>query len=217
MGGMAVQCVAQVAYPRHMGKRVLDILLSGALLVVLAGPLVVLAGLVAIRLGRPVFFRQTRIGKDGRAFEMVKFRTMTDARDSTGALLPDAERLTSFGSFLRRTSLDELPELWNVLRGDMSLVGPRPLLPEYLPLYSAHQARRHEVRPGITGWAQINGRNAISWETRLDLDVWYVDHRSTRLDFEILWRTLSKVVRRDGISAEGEATMPRFTGSERRE
>lgn len=200
-----------------MGKRVLDILLSGALLVMLAGPLVVLAGLVAIRLGRPVFFRQTRIGKDGRAFEMVKFRTMTDARDSTGALLPDAERLTSFGSFLRRTSLDELPELWNVLRGDMSLVGPRPLLPEYLPLYSTHQARRHEVRPGITGWAQINGRNAISWETRLDLDVWYVDHRSTRLDFEILWRTLSKVVRRDGISAEGEATMPRFTGSERRE
>lgn len=200
-----------------MGKRVLDILLSGALLVVLAGPLVVLAGLVAIRLGRPVFFRQTRIGKDGRAFEMVKFRTMTDARDSTGALLPDAERLTSFGSLLRRTSLDELPELWNVLRGDMSLVGPRPLLPEYLPLYSAHQARRHEVRPGITGWAQINGRNAISWETRLDLDVWYVDNRSTRLDFEILWRTLSKVVRRDGISAEGEATMSRFTGSERRE
>lgn len=217
MGGMAVQYVAQVAYPRHMGKRVLDILLSGALLVVLAGPMAVLAGLVAIRLGRPVFFRQTRIGKDGRAFEMVKFRSMTDARDSIGALLPDAERLTPFGSLLRRTSLDELPELWNVLRGDMSLVGPRPLLPEYLPLYSTHQARRHEVRPGVTGWAQINGRNAISWETRLDLDVWYVDNRSTRLDFEILWKTLSKVVRRDGISAEGEATMSRFTGSERRE
>ncbi len=144
---------------------------------------------------------------------MMKFRTMTDARDPFGVLLSDAERLTPFGRWLRSTSLDELPELWNVLRGDMSLVGPRPLLMSYLPLYNDHQRRRHEVRPGITGWAQINGRNSLSWDQKFDLDVWYVDHASLRLDFRILWLTLLKVVKRDGISAEGEATMKPFTGN----
>lgn len=144
---------------------------------------------------------------------MVKFRTMTDARDAGGVLLPDADRLTPFGHFLRASSLDELPELWNVLKGDMSLVGPRPLLMDYLPLYSAEQARRHEVRPGITGWAQINGRNALSWDEKFKLDVWYVDNRSLYLDIKILWLTVRKVLVRDGITAKGEATMPRFTGS----
>ncbi|SFP63790.1 sugar transferase [Variovorax sp. PDC80] len=144
---------------------------------------------------------------------MVKFRTMTDARGAGGVLLPDADRLTPFGRFLRASSLDELPELWNVLKGDMSLVGPRPLLMDYLPLYSAEQARRHEVRPGITGWAQINGRNALSWDEKFKLDVWYVDNRSLYLDIKILWLTVRKVLVRDGITATGEATMPRFTGS----
>ena len=144
---------------------------------------------------------------------MVKFRTMTDERDADGELLPDARRLTAFGRFLRASSLDELPELWNVLRGEMSLVGPRPLLMEYLPLYSSEQARRHEVRPGITGWAQVNGRNAVSWEDRFKLDVWYVDHRTLGLDLRILWLTVRKVIVREGISAQGEATMPRFTGN----
>lgn len=200
-----------------MSKRLFDITLSVLALVVLALPMLVLAGLVARKLGQPVLFRQTRPGRNGRLFQMVKFRSMTDARDASGALLPDADRLTPFGAALRRSSLDELPGLWNVLRGDMSLVGPRPLLPEYLPLYSAHHARRHDVRPGITGWAQINGRNALAWDDRLNLDVWYVDNRSLRLDLLILWRTVAKVLHRDGISAEGEATMPRFTGSADRE
>jgi lipopolysaccharide/colanic/teichoic acid biosynthesis glycosyltransferase len=160
-----------------------------------------------------VLFRQVRPGLQGRPFTMVKFRTMTDDRGPDGALLPDARRLTPFGRFLRASSLDELPELWNVLKGDMSLVGPRPLLMEYLPLYTPEQARRHEVRPGITGWAQVNGRNAISWANKFALDVWYVDHRSLWLDLQILWRTVRKVLVRDGISAEGEATMPKFTGS----
>lgn len=158
-------------------------------------------------------FRQVRPGLDGDLFTMVKFRTMTDERSSDGALLPDAQRLTSFGRFLRSSSLDELPELWNVLRGEMSLVGPRPLLVEYLPLYSSEQARRHEVRPGITGWAQVNGRNAISWEDKFALDVWYVDNQSLWLDIKILWITLRKVIVRDGISAAGDATMPKFTGT----
>jgi lipopolysaccharide/colanic/teichoic acid biosynthesis glycosyltransferase len=150
----------------------------------------------------------------GRQFTMVKFRTMTDERGPDGVLLPDAQRLTPFGRFLRASSLDELPELWNVLKGEMSLVGPRPLLMEYLPLYTPEQARRHEVRPGITGWAQVNGRNAISWADKFALDVWYVDHRSLWLDVQILWRTVRKVLVRDGISAAGEATMTKFTGSE---
>ena len=159
-----------------------------------------------------MLFRQIRPGLDGKPFEMVKFRTMRDAIDVDGNLLPDVERMVPFGNFLRSSSLDELPELWNVLRGDMSLVGPRPLLMEYLPLYSPEQYRRHEVRPGVTGWAQINGRNALSWEEKFKLDVWYVDHRSFWLDLKILFLTIKKVLLRDGISAEGEATMTKFTG-----
>ncbi len=194
-------------------KRLFDLLLSLGGLLVLALPLLLLWVLVRRKLGSPVLFRQVRPGQHGRPFMMVKFRTMTDERGADGELLPDAQRLTSFGRFLRATSLDELPELWNVLRGEMSLVGPRPLLMEYLPLYSPEQARRHEVRPGITGWAQVNGRNAMSWEERFKLDVWYVDHRSLWLDLRILWLTVRKVLMREGISAQGEATMPRFTGN----
>ena len=193
-------------------KRLFDILLSACGLLVLAVPLLALAWQVRRKLGSPVLFTQVRPGLHGKPFRMVKFRTMTDERDASGALLPDAKRLTLFGRFLRASSLDELPELWNVLRGEMSLVGPRPLLMEYLPLYSPEQARRHEVRPGITGWAQVNGRNAISWSDKFALDVWYVDHRSLWLDMRILWLTVRKVLVRDGISAAGEATMPRFEG-----
>ena len=194
-------------------KRLLDFTAALLGLIVLALPLGVLALLVRRRLGSPAFFRQTRPGLHGRPFQMVKFRTMTDARGPDGALLPDAERLTPFGRWLRASSLDELPELWNVLKGDMSLVGPRPLLMEYLPLYSPEQARRHEVRPGITGWAQVNGRNALGWDEKFALDVWYVDHRSLWLDIQVLGLTVKKVLVREGISAAGEATMPRFAGS----
>jgi lipopolysaccharide/colanic/teichoic acid biosynthesis glycosyltransferase len=193
-------------------KRLFDLLASAMGLLLLTVPLAVLAWQVRRKLGSPVLFTQVRPGLHGKPFRMVKFRTMTDARDVSGALLPDAQRLTPFGRFLRASSLDELPELWNVLRGEMSLVGPRPLLLEYLPLYSPEQARRHEVRPGITGWAQVNGRNAISWADKFALDVWYVDHRSLWLDVRILWLTVRKVLVRDGISAAGEATMPRFEG-----
>lgn len=193
-------------------KRLFDLLASAIGLLILAVPLALLAWQVRRKLGSPVLFTQVRPGLHGKPFRMVKFRTMTDARDASGALLPDAQRLTSFGRFLRASSLDELPELWNVLRGEMSLVGPRPLLMEYLPLYSPEQARRHEVRPGITGLAQVNGRNAISWAEKFALDVWYVDHRSLWLDVRILWLTVRKVLVRDGISAAGEATMPRFEG-----
>lgn len=195
-------------------KRLFDVVVSAAALILLALPLAVLIVLVRRRLGSPVFFRQIRPGLHGKPFEMVKFRTMTDERDANGALLPDAVRLTPFGRFLRSTSLDELPELWNVLKGEMSLVGPRPLLMEYLPLYSAEQARRHEVRPGITGWAQVNGRNTVAWEDKFKLDVWYVENRSIFLDIRILWLTVRKVIMRDGISAAGEATMARFTGNQ---
>lgn len=194
-------------------KRLFDLLLSLVGLLVLALPLLLLWILVHRKLGSPVLFRQVRPGLHGRPFMMVKFRTMTDERGADGQLLPDAQRLTAFGRFLRACSLDELPELWNVLCGEMSLVGPRPLLMEYLPLYSPEQARRHEVRPGITGWAQVNGRNAVSWDERFELDVWYVDHRSLWLDIRILWLTVRKVIVREGISAQGEATMPRFTGN----
>ncbi|NBW48608.1 MAG: sugar transferase [Betaproteobacteria bacterium] len=194
-------------------KRLFDVCVALGLLVALALPLLLLAWAVRRNLCSPVLFRQLRPGLQGRPFMMVKFRTMTDARDAGGALLPDAQRLTKFGRFLRASSLDELPELWNVLRGEMSLVGPRPLLMEYLPLYSPEQARRHEVRPGITGWAQINGRNAVSWDQRFLLDVWYVEHRSLWLDLKILWLTGRKVLVREGISAQGDATMPRFTGN----
>lgn len=194
-------------------KRMVD-----TLLILLALPLLLPAMLLLIwqvrrKLGSPVFFRQTRPGLQGHPFNMVKFRTMTDVRGPDGQLLPDANRLTAFGRFLRASSLDELPELWNVLNGDMSLVGPRPLLMEYLPLYSPEQARRHEVRPGITGWAQVNGRNALSWEDKFKLDVWYVDHSSLWLDIKILWFTVRKVLVREGINAAGDATMPKFTGS----
>ncbi len=194
-------------------KRIFDVAASASALIVLGLPLLLIGLVVRMKLGSPVLFRQQRPGLHGRPFTMLKFRTMTDARDAFGNLLPDAERLTLFGRWLRSTSLDELPELINVLRGDMSLVGPRPLLMEYLPLYSAEQARRHEVRPGITGWAQINGRNALRWEEKFALDVWYVDNWSLGLDLRILALTVLRVVRRDGISAQGEATMPKFQGS----
>lgn len=194
-------------------KRVFDLLAAAIGLLILAVPLALLAWQVRRKLGSPVLFTQVRPGLHGQPFRMVKFRTMTDERDASGALLHDAQRLTPFGRFLRSSSLDELPELWNVLRGEMSLVGPRPLLMEYLPLYSPEQARRHEVRPGITGWAQVNGRNAISWADKFALDVWYVDHHSIFLDVRILWLTVRKVLVRDGISAAGEATMPKFEGN----
>ncbi|AJE21236.1 Bacterial sugar transferase family protein [Azotobacter chroococcum NCIMB 8003] len=196
-----------------MLKRLFDLLVATTALLLLAPLLLVLAWLVRRRIGAPVLFRQLRPGLHGRPFALLKFRSMREALDERGRPLPDAERLTPFGRFLRASSLDELPELWNVLRGDMSLVGPRPLLMEYLPLYTPEQARRHAVRPGITGWAQVNGRNALSWEEKFRLDVWYVDHRSFRLDLRILLLTLKRVLAREGINAEGEATMARFTGS----
>lgn len=196
-------------------KRSFDIVVSMILLVLLVPVFLSVTLLVRWRLGSPIFFSQMRPGRDGTPFKMIKFRTMLETRSNDEKLLSDAERLTPLGRFLRSTSLDELPELWNVLKGDMSLVGPRPLLIEYLPLYSPTQARRHEVLPGITGWAQVNGRNAISWEEKFALDVWYVDNRSVGLDIKILALTLAKVFGRTGISARGEATMPRFTGSSR--
>lgn len=196
-----------------MIKRCIDIIGSGLGLIVLSPILFVLAFMITLRLGRPVLFTQTRPGLYGKPFRMLKFRSMTSACDASGNLLPDDQRLTPFGQRLRSTSLDELPGLWAVLKGDMSLVGPRPLLMEYLPLYSPEQARRHEVRPGITGWAQVNGRNAISWEEKFALDVWYVDNQSLWLDIKILFLTVKKVFVREGISAAGEATMSKFTGT----
>jgi lipopolysaccharide/colanic/teichoic acid biosynthesis glycosyltransferase len=194
-------------------KRLLDILGALMALGILSPAIALVAILVRMKLGSPILFRQLRPGLHGEPFTLLKFRTMREAFDEAGRLLPDSERLTPLGRFLRRWSLDELPEFWNVLRGDMSLVGPRPLLIEYLPLYTPEQARRHEVRPGLTGWAQVNGRNAISWDEKFALDCWYVDHRSLALDFKTIWLTVSKVLKRHGISAEGDATMPRFTGS----
>jgi len=194
-------------------KRLLDAVVAAIGLVLLSPLMAVLALLVRARLGSPVLFAQERPGLRGRPFRIWKFRTMKEGRDASGAPLPDERRLTALGRFLRSTSLDELPELFNVLRGDMSLVGPRPLLMEYLALYTPEQARRHEVRPGITGWAQVNGRNAISWEEKFALDVWYVDNRSLLLDLRILALTAAKVLAREGISQEGRATMERFTGS----
>jgi len=194
-------------------KRLIDISFSLIGLLLLAGPITVIAFLVRFNIGAPVLFYQIRPGLRGKNFRMIKFRTMTEARGADGELLEDSVRLTSFGRMLRSTSLDELPELWNVLLGNMSLVGPRPLLVEYMPLYSEEQARRHEVRPGLTGWAQVNGRNTISWDEKFKLDVWYVDNNNIILDFKILWMTVRRVILREGISATGEATMPRFTGS----
>ncbi len=194
-----------------MSKK-LNFFLGLLILTIFSPVIVILSILVRIKLGSPIIFKQIRPGLNGCPFQMYKFRTMTDERDANGDLLPDAVRLTSFGRFLRSTSLDELPELWNVLKGEMSLVGPRPLLMEYLPRYTTEQARRHKVRPGITGWAQINGRNAIGWDEKFKLDVWYVDNQSLWLDLKILLLTVKKVFVREGISAEGEATMPKFTG-----
>jgi lipopolysaccharide/colanic/teichoic acid biosynthesis glycosyltransferase len=194
-------------------KRLIDILGATFALLLFAIPVAIISILVRVKLGSPVFFKQERPGKGGKLFTMYKFRTMKDAAAKDGTPLPDEQRLTPFGNFLRNLSLDELPEFINVLKGDMSLVGPRPLLPQYLERYSPEQARRHEVRPGITGWAQINGRNAISWDQKLAYDVWYVDHHNIALDIKILLLTVLKVFKRDGISAEGSATMPEFMGS----
>ncbi len=194
-------------------KRAFDFFAALAILVLGAPLLLVIASLVRLKLGAPILFRQLRPGRAAKPFELLKFRTMTDACGPDGALLPDAARLTPFGRFLRASSLDELPSLLNVIRGQMSLVGPRPLLMQYVPLYSPLQARRHEVRPGITGWAQVNGRNALSWDEKFELDVWYVDNRSFSLDLLILARTVSRVMRREGISAAGDVTMPVFRGN----
>lgn len=197
---------------RRVIKRFVDFVLSFIALILLSPTLVILVIAIRSKHGMPILFRQQRPGLHGKPFTLYKFRTMTDARDAEGNLLPDAERLTSFGRFLRRTSLDELPELINVLKGDMSLVGPRPLLMQYLDRYTPEQARRHEVRPGITGWAQINGRNAVSWEEKFRLDVWYVDNVSLWLDLKVLFLTVWKVLKREGISQAGYATMPEFLG-----
>jgi sugar transferase EpsL len=197
----------------YLLKRIFDITVAGLLLLLLAPVLIIVALSVCIFLGRPVFFRQMRPGLNGTPFRMIKFRTMRDARDAQGNLLPDTERLTRFGRLLRATSLDELPELINVLKGDMSLVGPRPLLMQYLERYTPEQARRHEVRPGITGLAQVNGRNTISWEERFKLDVWYVDHRSFWLDLKIIAKTLLKVLRSEGVNQSTQQTMTEFKGS----
>ncbi|MFZ2950307.1 MAG: sugar transferase [Desulfuromonadaceae bacterium] len=194
-------------------KRLFDMFSAMLGLVILSPVLVVTAILVRIKLGSPVLFKQQRPGLRARPFYVYKFRTMTDQCDANGYLLPDEVRLTPFGKLLRRLSLDELPQLLNVVKGDLSLVGPRPLLMQYLPLYSPEQARRHEVRPGITGWAQVNGRNAISWEEKFKLDVWYVDHQSFLLDLKILWMTFNRVSKREGISQEGQATMEAFRGA----
>lgn len=203
-----------MSFYRRVGKRALDLGLAVPALAVLAPVGLAVAAVARAKLGSPVLFRQPRPGRDGQVFDLVKFRTMTEARDATGALLPDSERLTPFGQWLRRSSLDELPTLWNVIRGDMSLVGPRPLLVRYLGRYTPEQRRRHEVAPGITGWAQIHGRNALSWQEKFDLDVWYVENLSLRTDLAILFRTVAQVLGRRGISAEGHATMPEFMGNE---
>lgn len=196
-----------------MIKRIFDILIAALSTVLLAPAIILVALQIKRNIGSPVLFKQERPGKNGKPFHMIKFRTMTDELDSNGDLREDSERMTKLGTFLRATSLDELPELWNVLKGDMSLVGPRPLLTEYLDLYTAEQARRHEVRPGITGWAQVNGRNAISWEDKFKLDVWYVNNRTFWLDIKILFLTIKKVFYRDGISADGHVTIEKFRGS----
>lgn len=197
-----------------MLKRIFDVMSAGLAIVVLLPVILAVALLIRRKLGSPIIFRQVRPGLAGKPFEMIKFRTMKDSVDGSGAPLPDAERLGPFGRLLRSSSLDELPELWNVLKGDMSLVGPRPLLMEYLPLYSANEFRRHEVRPGITGWAQVNGRNSLGWKEKFELDVWYVENKNFWLDLKILFLTVKKVIKRDGVSSEGEATMSKFKGDQ---
>ena len=199
-----------------MLKTIFDRVGAVIALVLFAVPILIIAVLVWLRMGKPVFFRQVRPGLGGKPFEMIKFRSMLVAQDGKGNPLSDAERMTRLGAFLRKSSLDELPELWNVLKGEMSLVGPRPLLMEYIPLYNAQQARRHELKPGITGWAQVNGRNAISWEEKFQMDIWYLENRTFWLDLKILWMTVKKVLFRSDISAQGEATMPKFTGTRTR-
>ncbi|WP_104494901.1 sugar transferase [Acinetobacter indicus] len=196
-----------------MLKRIIDITIASTALILLSPVYLIVAHKVKKNLGSPVLFRQVRPGLHGKPFEMIKFRTMKDALDAEGNPLPDSERLTPFGKMLRATSLDEMPELWNVIKGDMSIVGPRPLLMEYLPLYNQEQAKRHNVRPGITGYAQVNGRNAISWEKKFELDTWYVENQSLWLDFKIMLKTIKKVIAKDDISADGEATMSKFTGT----
>lgn len=196
-----------------MLKRLLDIIIASIALILLSPLYFYVAHKVKKNLGSPILFRQVRPGLHGKPFEMIKFRSMKDAVDAQGNLLPDSERLTPFGKMLRSSSLDEMPELWNVIKGDMSIVGPRPLLMEYLPLYNQEQAKRHLVRPGMTGHAQVNGRNAISWEEKFKLDTWYVENQSIWLDFKIMFKTVHKVLAKDDISAEGDATMPKFTGN----
>ncbi len=198
-------------------KRFFDIVSSLLAIIVLAVPMVILAVLIRVKLGGPVLFKQERPGKDGRIFTLIKFRTMTNACDENGELLPDEVRLTKFGIFLRSTSLDELPELFNILKGDMSVIGPRPLLVQYLPRYNEHQSRRHLVRPGLTGWAQVNGRNAISWEQKFDYDVEYVENVNLFLDIKIIFMTFVNVIKKDGISSETSATMEEFMGTEEKE
>ena len=200
-----------------MLKRLLDVVIASTALILLSPLYAYVAYKVKKNLGSPVLFRQVRPGLHGKPFEMIKFRTMKDAIDERGNPLPDSERLTPFGKMLRSTSLDEMPELWNVIKGDMSVVGPRPLLMEYLPLYNEEQAKRHNVRPGMTGHAQVNGRNAISWEEKFTLDTWYVENQSIWLDFKIMLKTVQKVIAKDDISAEGEATMTRFIGSKHKD
>ncbi len=197
-----------------MLKTIFDKSLALFLLIIFSPVFILTAGLVFLKMGSPIIFSQPRVGYENKIFKFYKFRTMKNSKDNQGNLLSDAERLTSFGKFLRKSSLDELPQLWNVLKGEMSFVGPRPLLIDYLPLYSAEQIRRHSVKPGITGWAQINGRNSITWEDKFLLDVWYVDHQSFLLDLKILWLTFWKVLSSRGTSADGHATMPKFMGSE---
>lgn len=200
-----------------MLKRLIDIVVSLIFLIVFFPLLVILFILVRVNIGKPVLFSQPRLGYNNKSFDIIKFRTMTNATDENGQLLPDEERLTAFGSFLRSTSLDELPEIWNVLKGEMSLVGPRPLLIDYLPLYNCEQIRRHDVRPGVTGWAQVNGRNAISWEEKFEYDLWYVDNHSFWVDVKIFFLTVKRVFKREGISAQGHVTIERFTGSKNQE
>jgi lipopolysaccharide/colanic/teichoic acid biosynthesis glycosyltransferase len=194
-------------------KRLFDLAVVCAAAILLLPVLLLTAALVRLFLGSPVFFRQIRPGRHAKPFRLLKFRSMHDARNSTGLPLPDRDRLSRFGRWLRSTSLDELPELWNVFRGDMSIVGPRPLLPEYLPLYSARQAERHSIKPGITGWAQVNGRNALSWEERFELDLWYVENQSFLLDLKIIWMTIGAALKREGVCHSGSATMEKFTGT----
>lgn len=196
-------------------KRIIDVFLVVPVIIILVPVFILLIILIRLNLGTPVFFRQTRPGEYGLPFEMIKFRSMTDERNENGDLLSDVDRLTRLGKFLRSSSLDELPELWNVLKGDMSFVGPRPLLMEYIPLYSKEQLRRHEVRPGITGWAQVNGRNSISWDDKFKLDLWYVDNQSILLDIKILFLTIVKVVKSEGVSPHDQEIMPKFTGNKK--